>query len=68
MQHFQEEVAQRNLHVLVEAAIEKETSTVKERKTPLKNLIIPKKNKPVVPNEDPPSTRKSARLSVKVTK
>jgi hypothetical protein len=68
LQHFQDEVAQRNLQVLVEASIEKETSTVKESTTPLKNPIIVKKKKPVVPNEDPPSTRKSVRLSVKVTK
>jgi chemotaxis regulatin CheY-phosphate phosphatase CheZ len=53
LQHFQDEVAQRNLQVLVEASIEKETSTVKESTTPLKNPVIAKKKKPVVPNEDP---------------
>ena len=68
MQYFQDEVAQRNLQVLVEAAIEKETSTVKESTTPLKKLVITKKKKPAMPNEDPPSTRKSVRLSVRVTK
>jgi hypothetical protein len=68
LQHFQDEVAQRNLQVLVEAAIEKETSVVKESTTPLKKPVIVKKNKLVVPNGEPPSTRKSVRLSVKVKK
>jgi hypothetical protein len=68
LHHFQDEVAQRNLQVLVEAAIEKETPIVKEITTPLKNPVIAKKKKSVVPNEDPPSTRKSVRLSVRVTK
>ena len=68
MHHFQDEVDQRNLQVLIEATIEKETPVVKESTAPLKNPVIAKKNKFVVPNEDPPSTRKSVRLSVKVTK
>jgi hypothetical protein len=68
LQHFQDEVAQRNLQVLVESAIEKETPVVKENKTPLRKPVIAKRKKSVVPNEDPPSTRKSVRLSVKVTK
>jgi hypothetical protein len=68
LQHFQDEVAQRNLQVLVEAAIEKETPTVKESIAPLKKPVIAKRKKPVVPNEDPPPTRKSVRLSVRVTK
>jgi chemotaxis regulatin CheY-phosphate phosphatase CheZ len=68
LQHFQDEVAQRNLQVLVEAAIEKETPTVKESIAPLKKPVIAKRKKSVVPNEDPPSTRKSVRLSVRVTK
>jgi hypothetical protein len=61
---------------LVEASIEKETSAVKESIALVKKSVIAKKKKPiiankkkfVVPNEDPPSTRKSVRLSVKVTK
>jgi hypothetical protein len=68
LQHFQDEVAQRNLQVFVEASIEKETPTIKERKTPLKKPIIAKRKKFVVPKEDPPSIRKSVRLSVKVMK
>jgi predicted RNase H-like nuclease (RuvC/YqgF family) len=68
LQHFQDEVAQRNLQVLVEAAIEKETPTAKESIAPLKNPVIAKRKKLVVPKEDPPSTRKSVRLSVRVTK
>ena len=68
MKHFQDEVAQRNFQVLVEYTIEKETPTVNEGTTPLKNHVIGKKKKSIVPNEDPPSTRKSVRLSVRVTK
>jgi hypothetical protein len=68
LQHFQDEVSQRNLQLFVEVAIKKETSTVKESTTPLKKPVIVKKKKPVVQNEDPPSTRKCVRLSVKVTK
>jgi hypothetical protein len=76
LQHFQDEVAQRNLQVLVEAAIEEETSAVKESIAPFKKFVIAKNKRPiiankkksVVPNEDPPYTRKSVRLSVKVTK
>ena len=68
LHHFQYEVARRNLQVLVEASIEKYTSVVKESRTLFKNPVIAKKKKPIVPNEDPPSTRKSVRLSVKVTK
>jgi hypothetical protein len=68
LQHFKDEVAQRNLQVLVEAAIEKETLAVNESTTPLKKPIIAKRKNSIVPNEDPPSIRKSMRLSVKVTK
>jgi hypothetical protein len=53
---------------LVEAAIEKETLAAKESIAPLKNPITTKINNPNVPKEDPPSTRKSVRLSVRVTK
>jgi hypothetical protein len=68
LQHFQDELAQRNLQVLIEAAIEKETLVAKERIAPLKKPITTKINNPNVPKEDPPSTRKSVRLSVRVTK
>jgi len=76
LQHFRDEVAQRNLHVLVEAAIEKDTSTVKDSIAPIKKFVIAKKKKHIiankknsnVPNEYPPSTRKSVRLTIKVTK
>jgi hypothetical protein len=53
---------------LVEDTIEKETPIVKESITPLKNPVIAKRKKHVVPNEDPPPTRRSVRLSVRVTK
>ena len=62
LKHFQDEVAQRNLQVLVEAAIENEKIAAKERTNTLKNLVN------AVPIEDPLSTRKSVRLSVKMTK
>jgi predicted RNase H-like nuclease (RuvC/YqgF family) len=68
LQHFQDEVAQRNLQVLVEDDIEKETPAAKESISPLKRPITTKIRKPDVPKEDPPSTRKSVRLSVKVMK
>ena len=68
MQHFQDEVAQRNLQVLVEASIENDKPTIKESTTTLKNHVIANKKKSIVPNEDPLSTRKSVRLSVKVKK
>ena len=55
-------MAQRNLQVLVEAAIEKETPTTKESIAPLKENVTAKRKKPDVPKEDPPSTRKSVRL------
>jgi hypothetical protein len=61
-------VAQRNLQVLVEAAIENETPTAKESISPLKNPFTAKRKNLVVPKEDAPSTRKSVRLSIKVTK
>jgi uncharacterized protein YfcZ (UPF0381/DUF406 family) len=60
LKHFQDEVAQRSLQVLVEDVIEKETPTTKESIAPLKNLVVPK--------EEPPSPRKSVRLSVRLMK
>jgi hypothetical protein len=68
LQHFQDEVDQRNLQVLVEAAIEKETRTTKESIAPLKNPITTKRKKFVGPKEDPLSPRKTARLSVRLMK
>jgi predicted RNase H-like nuclease (RuvC/YqgF family) len=68
LQHFQDEVAQRNLQVLVEVSIEKKTPTTKERIAPLKKHVTAKRKKPVVPKEDPPSPRKSVRLSVRLMK
>jgi hypothetical protein len=68
LKHFQDEVAQRNLQVLVEAAIENDKPTAKESTTTLKKPVNAKKKKSVVSIEDPLSTRKSVRLSVKMTK
>jgi hypothetical protein len=68
LQHFQNEVAQRNLQVLVEVVIEKETLAAKESIAPMKKPITAKRKKHVVPKEDPLSPRKSVRLSVKLMK
>jgi hypothetical protein len=68
MNHFQDAVSQRNLQVLVEASIEDEKPTAKERKTTLKNPSSAKKKKSVESIEDTLSTKKSVRLSVKMTK
>jgi hypothetical protein len=68
LQHFQDEVAQRNLQVFVESTIEKETPAAKESISPLKKIITAKRKKPVVPKEDPSSPRKSVMLSVKLMK
>jgi hypothetical protein len=55
-------MAQRNLNVLVEAAIEKEKPTAKESIAPVKKPVTAKGKKPVVPKGSPPSTRRSVRL------
>jgi hypothetical protein len=68
LNHFQDEVAQRNLQVLVEVAIEDDKPIAKESTTTPKKLGNAKKKKFVVSIEDPLSTRKSMRLSVKMTK
>jgi hypothetical protein len=68
LQHFQYEVAQRNLKVFVEDAIEKETPAAKENIAPLKKLVTAKRKNPVGPKEDPLSPRKSVRLSVRLMK
>jgi hypothetical protein len=54
--------------VLVEAAIEDDKPAGKERTATPKKLVNAKKKKYVVSIEDPLSTRKSMRLSVKMTK
>jgi len=61
-------VAQRNLQVWVEYVIEKETPATKESIAPLKNPVTAKRKNPVGPKEDPPSPRKSVRLSVRLMK
>jgi hypothetical protein len=54
--------------VLVEATIEYEKITTKERTTTPKKPVNSKKKKFAVSIEDPLSTRKSMRLSVKMKK
>jgi hypothetical protein len=62
LQLFQDEMAQRNLNVLVEAAIEKEKPATKESIVPVKKPITVKGKHIVVPKGSPPSTRGSVRL------
>jgi hypothetical protein len=68
LKHFQDEATQNNLQVLVEAAIEDEKLVAKERTTILNNPTSVKKKKSTELVEDTLSTRKSVRLSVKMTK
>jgi hypothetical protein len=68
LKHFQDEVAQRNLQVLVEAVIEDDKLTTKESTTTQKKPVNARKKNFVVSIEDPLSTRKSVRLSVKMKK
>jgi hypothetical protein len=62
LQQFKDEVAQRNLNVLVEAAIEKEKPVVKKNTPPVKKIVITKGKHVTVPEGSPPSTRRSVRL------
>jgi predicted metalloendopeptidase len=62
LQQFQDEMAQRNLNVLVEAAIEKEKPVAKESIAPVKKHVTAKGKHVVVPKGSPPSTRRSVRL------
>jgi hypothetical protein len=55
-------MAQRNLNVLVEAAIEKENPVAKESIAPVKKPVTAKGKHVVVPKGSPPSTRRSVRL------
>jgi hypothetical protein len=62
LQLFQDEMAQRNLHVLVEYAIEKEKPTTKESIAPVRKPTTVKGKKPIVPKGSRPSIRRSVRL------
>ena len=68
LKHFQDEVTQKNLQVLVEAAIEDDKIIVKESTTIWKNLTSAKKKKSTELVEDTLSTRNCVRLSVKMAK
>jgi hypothetical protein len=61
LQHFKDEWAQRNLDVLVEAAIEREEPIVKKNTPAFKNSINTKEKHDVVLEGSPPSTRRSIR-------
>jgi hypothetical protein len=62
LQHFKDEVAQRNLNVLVEDAIEKEKPVVKKFIHAIKKLVTTEGNQAFVPDGIPPSTRRSVKL------
>jgi cell division septum initiation protein DivIVA len=68
LKHFQDEVTQKNLQVLVEAAIEYDKPVAKESTTILKKLTNAKKKKSTELLEETFYTRKSVRLSIKMTK
>jgi hypothetical protein len=68
LKHFQAEVTQNNLQVLVEAAIEDEKPIAKESTNILKKPTSAKKKKSIKLVGDTLSTRKSVRLSVKMKK
>jgi hypothetical protein len=68
LKHFQDEVAQINLQVLIEAAIEDDKPVAKERTSTQRKLVNAKKKKSAMSIEGPLSTRKSMRLSVKMKK
>ena len=55
-------MAQRNLHVLVEATVENEKPTTKESIALVKKPATTKGKKHVVPKGGPPSPRRSVRL------
>jgi hypothetical protein len=68
LRHLQDEATQRNLQVLVEAAIENDKLVAKETSTTPKKPASTRKKKYAEPIEETLSTRKSVRLSVKMTK
>jgi hypothetical protein len=68
LKHFQDEVTQKNLQVLVEDAIEDDKIVSKESTTIWKKPTSGKKKKSSELVEDTLSTRKCVRLSVKMTK
>jgi hypothetical protein len=62
LQHFKDELAQRNLNVLVESVIEREEPIVK-KSTPAVKKTIPAKEKHAAMMEgSSPAIRRSARL------
>jgi hypothetical protein len=62
LQHFKDGLAQRNLNVLVEDAIEREEPVVKKSTPAVKKPITTKEKHVVVLEGSSPSTRRSARL------
>ena len=68
LKNFQDEVAQRNLQVLVEAAIEDDKPTTKESTSTPKKHVSANNKKSTKSIEGTLSIRKSVRLSVKMRK
>jgi hypothetical protein len=62
LQQVKDEVAQRNLNMLVEAAIKKEKLVVKKIILLVKKLVTTKGKHVDGPKGSPPSTRRSVRL------
>ena len=62
MQHFKGELAQRNLNVLVEVAIEREEPVEKKRTPTIKKTTPAKEKHATMTKGSSPSTRRSARL------
>ena len=62
MQHFKDELAQKNLNVMVEAAIEREEPVVKKSTPAVKKSIHAREKHVVMIEGRSPATRRSARL------
>jgi predicted RNase H-like nuclease (RuvC/YqgF family) len=63
LQQFKDEVAQRNMNMLVEASIEKEKPAVKKSILPVKKHVAAKGKHVDVPKGSHPSTRRSVRFT-----
>jgi hypothetical protein len=62
LQQFKDEVAHRNLNILVEASIEKEKPSAKKSTPPVKKHVTTKGEHVDVPKGSPPSIRRSVSL------
>jgi hypothetical protein len=62
LQHFKDELAQRNLNVLVEDSIEREEPVLNKRKPIVKKTIPAKEKHATMIEGSSPATRRSGRL------